>query len=320
MLKVVYFGTPDLSAEILSDLIKHRRCEIVGVVTRPDKPKGRSKRLEPSPVKKVALEHGIPLLQGPRCHSPEALEWLQSRQADLFLVIAFGEILKQSVLDLPPRGCWNVHASILPYYRGAAPMHWALRNGETETGVTIQRMALACDAGDVALEAKIPVPNSMTAGELKTEMVAAAKPLLARFFTLFEADLLELTPQDASLVTWAPKIEKADCKLEWNQSAQRLHNLVRASNPEPGAYAEIQQGNSIQKLGILKTVVHSEVSDLPVLSPGESALHDRRWWVGTGDGLLELITVQPEGKSIMGARDYLNGLRGIPPRFLREKG
>lgn len=320
MLRVVFFGTPQIAADLLEDLLQSQLCEIVGVVTRMDKPRGRSKTPMPSPVKELALRAGLPLLQAPRCHLPDSLRWLRERRADLFMVVAFGEILKTEVLDLPPMGCWNVHASLLPKYRGAAPMQWALRNGDPESGITLQRMVLACDAGAVAAESRVSIPKQMNLIELQTALVEAAKPALRRFLQDLEAGEVQLVGQDESLVTWAPKIELEDCQIDWSKPAAAIHDLVRSCDPEPGAFTWQPMQGEVKRFRILKSRTdESFTSDVPTLRPGQCWLQGAKLLVGTGEGRLELLLVQPEGKRPMAARDFVNGLKGAIPQFLSTK-
>jgi methionyl-tRNA formyltransferase len=320
MLRVVFFGTPHIAADLLEDLLQSRICEVVGVVSRMDKPKGRSKAPAPSPVKELALREGLPLLQAPRCHHPEALSWLRERQADLFLVVAFGEILKSEVLALPPMGCWNVHASLLPKYRGAAPMQWALRNGDLETGISLQRMVLACDAGAVAAESRVSIPQQMNLAELQSALLEAAKPLLHHFLKDLETGRIHLADQDESQVTWAPKIELEDCQIDWTQPAARIHNLIRSCDPEPGAFTWQAAQDETKRFRILKSRVddHPSSNTSPLLA-GQCSLQNSMLLVGTGEGRLELLVVQPESKRPMPAKDFVNGLKGTLPLFVSTK-
>jgi methionyl-tRNA formyltransferase len=313
MLRVVFFGTPQIAAELLQELMDQNICEIAGVVTRPDRPKGRSKELIASPVKQLAISRQLPLLQVSRCHQPEALAWFQQCNPDLFLVVAFGEILRAEVLAFPPKGCWNIHASLLPQYRGAAPMQWALRNGDATTGVCIQKMVLACDAGDVALESRVQIPESMNLAELQEALIQAAKPLLKEFFAQLTAGTLSLQQQDESFVSWAPKIELEDCGIDWEAPARDIHNLIRSCDPEPGAYTWSSSAEGGKRLRVLKSRLPADLD--ASLKPGQCALLQHRLVVGTGQGLLEILQLQPEGKKAMSARDFLNGARGILPTF-----
>jgi methionyl-tRNA formyltransferase len=320
MLKVVFFGTPEIGAALLEHVLHRKVCEVVGVVSRPDKPQGRSKHPVSSPVKEVALRHGIPLLQPIRCHHPESLSWLAEKNADVFLVVAFGEILRAEVLNVPRLGSWNVHASLLPAYRGAAPMQWALRHGDLTSGVSLQKMALACDAGEVALEATVPIAEAMNVADLQAALIEAAKPLLDQFFELLEAGSLTLRPQDETQVTWAPKIELDDCQIDWQKPAEEVHNLVRSSSPEPGAFTWMVQNGTTKRLRVLRTQIARDISFPAVLAPGALHTLGSKLLVGTQTDALELLQVQPEGKKIMSGKDFFNGMRGALPEILLSRG
>ena len=237
-LKVIFFGTSSFAARILSFLTENQ-VNVVAVVTRPDKPSGRNLQLSPSPVKEIAektLKH-VPILQPLKASLPEFIEDLQRVKGDLYVVVAYGEILKQSILDLPKKGCVNIHASLLPKYRGAAPIQRCLMAGEEETGITIIEMVAAMDAGPILAQESIPIPLELTFGELEPQLCQlGAKLILDVIKKYSEGDVIK-KEQDHGLATFAPKILPEDEKIHWERSAFAVNNQIRAlsQNPAPGA-------------------------------------------------------------------------------------
>lgn len=284
--KIVYFGTPVFAARVLAYLLKEG-VPIAGVVTQPDRPQGRSGAPAPSAVKEIA--QGLPLLQPEKSSDPQFLETLRAWQADLFVVVAFGQILPQVLLDIPPKGCINVHASLLPHLRGAAPMQRALMNGDRETGISIQKMVRKLDAGDVIAEVKMPIGEDTTLGELHDALCERAQPLLREVLVLYGKGIPPARTQDESRVTLAPKIEAAETQILWSRPPQEIHNQVRGLSPKPGAWTWVEVGGEKKRLKVLRTQV-----------------------VG---GELKLLEVQPEGRKPMAGEQWLRGLH-TPPRFL----
>ncbi len=301
-MRIVYFGTPEFAAEILLYLLNHG-VEVAGIVTQPDRPKGRSLQLTSSPVKLIALEKNIPLFQPEKASNEAFLEQLAALNADLFVVVVYGQILSQKLLDIPPLGSINVHPSLLPKFRGAAPVHRTLMAGETETGVSIQKIVKQLDAGDVLAVAKIPVPPSMIFGELDQKLNDLAKPLLLNVIREFEKRIPPGIPQDHTLATYAHKFELEELEIHWNKQAQELHNLIRAFSPKPGAWCWIQSGPERKRLKILRTQVVPKQG-----KPGE-LLPDAT--VACGQDALKLLEVQPEGKKAMKAEDWLRGQKNF---------
>lgn len=301
-MRIVFFGTPHFAAEVLQDLLAHKQ-PIVAVVTQPDRPKGRSGALLPSEVKQVAEVVGLPILQPEKASEPNFLLSLADYQADLYVVVAFGQILPQTLLNQPPLGCINVHASLLPKYRGAAPMQRCLMDGVTETGVCIQKMVKQLDAGDVIAETKILVPLEMNLGELQKELCEASKKLLLSVIHTFEGGIPFAEPQDTSKVTFAPKIETEECQIDWSLPAFRIHNKVRALSPRPGAWCWIELNGERKRLKIFRT--------RPLAKQGpQKNLDQPQALVYCGEDAIELVEVQPEGKKAMAATDWLRGLKG----------
>lgn len=307
-LKIVFFGTPQFAADVLSYLLDHQ-VNIVAVVTRTDKPKGRSGNPVPSPVKEVAISHGLPLYQPPRCSTPEFIEILATYQADLFVVVAYGEIVKEGVLSLPKKGCINVHASLLPKYRGAAPIHRAVINGETETGVCIMHMVKEMDAGDVIASASIPIGSETTYGELELALRGLGAQTLLQTLSSLQLGPVTATPQEHSQATLAKKIELEECRIDWTQPAQIVHNLVRGTNPTPGAWC-ISSVNGIEKrLKVLRTRVEANKSGKPgeIISRGK----EDGLIVACGQGAVRIIELKPEGKRAMSADDMMRGVSPV---------
>lgn len=305
-MRLVFFGTPPFAAHLLSFLLEKKE-NIVAVVTQPDRPKGRSQKLQYSAVKEVALAANLPLLQPEKASSETVVETLRGFSADLFVVVAYGEILKDNLLHLPPKGCINVHASLLPKYRGAAPIQRALMDGEKETGVCIMEMVRELDAGDVLGVKSLLVPEEMSAGELTEALAELACPLLFETLKKLEQGKGEKTVQDPKGVTFAPKITAADRLLDWRCPAEELHNQIRALSPEPGAYTTVQIGGEVKRLSIKKSSVLKKFSFTQ--PPGSFFYQDLQWVIACGEGALALQEVQLEGKKLMTIQEFMRGMQ-----------
>jgi len=308
-LRIVFFGTPDFAASILRYLLD-AQVEVVGVVTQPDRPKGRSLQESPSPVKSCLLERNlkIPVLQPLKASDAPFLEQLKQLRADLFVVVAFGQILPQTVLDIPAKGCLNIHASLLPKYRGAAPIQRSLLHGDKETGVAIQKMVKQLDAGDVIATAKIEIVPDMTSGELEKELCELSKPLLILVLQAYESGIPAAEPQNHSLATYASKVSVEEAEIDWNKPAEEIHNQVRAFSPKPGAWCWLAGSSGEQKrVKIIRTSVSDQNG-----APGRILTPDGV--VGCGSKSLKIIEIQPEGKRVMNASDWLRGFQ-TPPQF-----
>lgn len=323
-MRVIFFGTPQFALPTLERLLNHPHFNVIGVVTQPDKRRGRGKTLLPSAVKKVALSHQIPVWQPKRLKkSPETLEKLQQAQADVFVVIAYGQILPKSVLDMPKLGCINVHGSILPRYRGAAPIQWSLYQGETETGITTILMDEGMDTGDMLLKAYTPITLLDNADDIAFKLAHQGADLLIETLLQRETGILTPIPQDAALATYAPLIEKSDYIIDWNRPAIEIHHHVR------GFYPNCVTTYQNQPLKILATVPLGDAygsqfpSDydslqqqwesltLPLGQPGEVVGIVKQWGaiVQTGKEYLLLKTVQLSGKRPQSGWDFVNGMR-----------
>ena len=312
-MRIVFFGTPLFAAHTLSHLLKHG-VDIVAVVTKPDRPQGRSSTPVPTPVKCVALEHQppIPVFQPEVVSGPEYAPILAQFQADLFVVVAYGEIIKQHLLEMPKIACINVHPSLLPKYRGASPIQSSILNGDTETGVTIMHMTKKMDAGDIISVKKIPLEPNTTFGELEEELCNIGSDLLLRAIHSFEDETAQRTPQDHSQATIAKKIELEDCQVRWDIPAKIIHNRVRGVTPLPGAWCYVTIKDQQKRLRILSTRVDETSHQAP---PGTILATTKEGvLVSCIEGAILLLQVQPEGKKPMSAPDFI---RGLPPGTLK---
>ncbi len=298
--RIAYFGTPHFSAQVLRYL-KSKGVSVVGIVTQPDRPRGRSTKPQPSPVKQVAEEcfSHVPLLQPEKASNEEFLEQLKALQADLFVVVAFGQILTEKLLSISPKGCINVHTSLLPKYRGAAPIQRCLLDGEAETGVSIQKMVKALDAGDVIATAKMQIPREMIFKELETALCELSKPLLLKVIEDYSAGIPEAKPQDHTRVTYAAKINPVDGEIQWDDSAEKIHNQIRGFSPRPGAWTWLEK--PVKKMKILASREVEHRGDLP------GTILSKEGIVACGKGALQILEVQPEGKKAMSWSDWFRG-------------
>ena len=297
-MRVVFMGTPDIAATCLKKIMEDG-FDVVGVYTQPDRPKGRGMKMVFSPVKELALAQEIPVFQPESFREDAVVEELAALQPDVCAVVAYGRILPQRVLDLPTLGCVNIHASLLPQYRGSAPYQWAVLDGLKETGVSAQHMALKMDAGDVIDVEKTPIGEDETAGELLDRLAVLGADLLSRTLRRFEQGRPEGTAQDESLVTFAPMLDKAMCPIDWSKTAQQVHDHVRGLNPWPCATATL--GGTFFK-------IHSTVIVEGQGQPGEIlGLTKTGLRVACGEGAVEIRILQADGGKRMAAPDYFRG-------------
>jgi methionyl-tRNA formyltransferase len=296
-LKLLFYGTPDFALPAFHALLA--RHEIAAVITQPDRPAHRGQKLTPSAVKRAALAAGLPVLQPERMRDPEWAERLRAFGADVAVVVAFGQILPQAVLDAPASGSINIHGSLLPKYRGAAPIQWAVIRGERVTGITTFRMNAGMDTGDILLTAATPIGDEETAGELFVRLAALGAGVIVD--TLDRLPELTPVPQRHEEATLAPRLKKTDGVLDWTRPAHDLVNLVRGCNPWPGATTATPGG----PLTIWRAVSVPQSGG----APGTLVTHDRSLAVTTGNGLLLPTEVQPENRRPMAWADYLRGAR-----------
>ncbi len=298
-MKVVFMGTPDFAVPCLERLVSDGH-DVMAVYTQPDKPKGRGHHMMPPPVKETALKYNIPVYQPQKLRTSDAYEVLSSIKPDIIIVVAYGQILPKNILDIPEYGCVNIHASLLPRYRGAAPIQWCVVNGETVSGVTSMQMDVGLDTGDMLIKAETPVGENETAGELHDKLSVMGAQVMSDTIKALEKG--EITPekQDDSLSNYAPMLTKELCPIDWNLTANEVHNKVRGLSPWPGATAVC----SDKLFKIHKTGLAGKVKG----ASGEITESGKRLVVACGDGNgVEIITLQAQGKKAMPAADFLRG-------------
>lgn len=301
-LRLVFMGTPEFAVPSLQVLLDGQDV-VVGVVTQPDQPSGRGMILHAPPVKKLAEAYQVPVFQPAKLRTPEALEPFRAWQPDLIVVAAYGRMLPNSVLTLPPLGCINVHASLLPKYRGAAPIQWAIAEGEEETGVTIMRISERMDTGDILLQKAIPIEADDTGGSLHDKLSTLGAEALRETLQLLKQGQLLARPQNEADATYTPIIKKEDGRIDWRLSAITIERRIRAFNPWPSAYTTF--GGKLLK--VFKA--HLEAQPLRThVNPGTvTEVSPVHLLVATGDGQLSLLEVQLEGKRRMPIEEFLRG-------------
>lgn len=297
-MRVVFMGTPDIAATCLKKILADG-FEVVGVYTQPDRPKGRGMKLVASPVKEIALAAGIPVFQPENFRQEETVEQLRALKPDVCAVVAYGRILPQKVLDVPAYGCINIHASLLPKYRGSAPYQWAVLDGLTETGVTAMYLTREMDAGDIIDVSKTPIGENETAGQLLDRLAVLGADLLSKTLTRFENGKVPAAAQNEAEVSYAPMLDKTMCPIDWTKTAQQVHNHVRGLHPWPVATMELE-GKTF-KVHATKVVEGSG-------NPGEIlGLTKTGLRIACGEGAIEILSLQAEGGKRMAAPDYFRG-------------
>lgn len=304
--RLVFMGSPEFALPTLQVLAEAPYL-LVGVVTQPDRPAGRGRKLTPPPIKTLALDLGLPVIQPARLKEPAAIAQLQEWAPDLIVVTAYGQILRPAVLDLPQHGCLNVHASLLPRWRGAAPIQAAILHGDPQTGITIMRMDPGLDTGPILNQRTIAIYPDEDAGSLANRLAELGAKLLAETLPGYLAGEIQPQPQDESQVTYAPMLSKEEGRLNFNQPAESLARRVRAFTPWPGAYT-LWQG---QPLKILRAhTAHRSAEPTSPRNPGTHANHGGLPAIKANPGLLILDEVQPAGKRAMSGEVFLHGARG----------
>lgn len=297
-MRVVFMGTPDIAATCLKQIIADG-FQVVGVYTQPDRPKNRGMKLAFSPVKEVALANDIPVFQPENFREEETVQALRELKPDVVAVVAYGRILPQKVLDIPPMGCINIHASLLPAYRGSAPYQWAVLHGLKETGVSAMYLCREMDAGDVIDIAKTPIGENETAGQLLDRLAVLGADLLSKTLTSIEKGTVTATPQDESQVSYAPMLDKSMCPIDFTKTAQQVHDHVRGLHPWPVATMTLS--------GKLFKVHETVITD-GCGQPGEIlGLTKTGLKIACGEGAVEIRSLQAEGGKRMGAADYFRG-------------
>lgn len=305
-MKIVFMGTPEFAAICLEEILNSKH-EVVGVITVPDKPAGRGQKLAQSAVAKLAIEKNLKLLQPEKLKNPEFLEELKSLNADAFVVVAF-RMLPKEVWQIPAKGTFNLHASLLPQYRGAAPINWAIINGETETGVTTFMIDEKIDTGNILLKEKVEILPDDNAGILHDKLAKTGKKLIIETLNGLEKSEIQPKPQeDQEELKPAPKIFKEDCKINWSEPVEKIHNKIRGLSPYPAAWTIFKKGEESKLVKIYKG--HFEKGAHSNKNFGEISFEQNIIRIQLSDGHYFIEELQPEGKKRMTAREFLNGLK-----------
>ena len=304
-MRIVFMGTPDFAEGSLKALRESGKHEIVGVVTQPDRPKGRGNKMLMTPVKEYALEAGYTVYQPQKVKTPEFVQILRDLNPELIVVAAFGQFLSKEILELPKYGCINVHASLLPKYRGAAPIQYAIIKGEKESGVTIMQMDIGMDTGAMLSKVVVPIGENTTMGELHDALRAEGAALLLTTIDDIAAGKAVAVPQNNDEATYATLLDRSMEHIDWSKTAQEVHNLIRGFNPAPSTFTKLPNGKSLKIWGSRLTDKTSTAAAGTVV---ETAKHS--FFVACGEGVVEITEVQPESKKRMPAQVFLNG-RGV---------
>lgn len=304
-MRIVFMGTPDFAVGSLQALCESGKHEILAVVTQPDRPKGRGNKLLQTPVKEYALAQGLTVYQPQKVKTPEFVELLHELQPELIVVAAFGQFLSKEILELPKYGCINVHASLLPKYRGAAPIQYAIIKGEKESGVTIMQMDIGMDTGAMLDKVVVPIAENTTMGELHDALREQGAALLLEVIDKIAAGTAVAEPQDNEQATYATLLDRSMEHIDWSKTAQEVHNLIRGFNPAPSTFTKLPNGKSLKIWGSKMTDKSSAAAAGTVIESGKHS-----FFVACGEGVLEITEVQPESKKRMPAQVFLNG-RGV---------
>lgn len=304
-MRIVFMGTPDFAVGSLQALCESGKHEILAVVTQPDRPKGRGNKLLQTPVKEYALAQGLTVYQPQKVKTPEFVELLHELQPELIVVAAFGQFLSKEILELPKYGCINVHASLLPKYRGAAPIQYAIIKGEKESGVTIMQMDIGMDTGAMLDKVVVPIAENTTMGELHDALREQGAALLLEVIDKIATGTAVAEPQDDVQATYATLLDRSMEHIDWSKTAQEVHNLIRGFNPAPSTFTKLPNGKSLKIWGSKMTDKSSAAAAGTVIETGKHS-----FFVACGEGVLEITEVQPESKKRMPAQVFLNG-RGV---------
>ena len=304
-MRIVFMGTPDFAVGSLQALCESGKHEILAVVTQPDRPKGRGNKLLQTPVKEYALEQGLTVYQPQKVKTPEFVELLHELQPELIVVAAFGQFLSKEILELPKYGCINVHASLLPKYRGAAPIQYAIIKGEKKSGVTIMQMDIGMDTGAMLDKVVVPIAENTTMGELHDALREQGATLLLQVIDKIATGTAVAEPQDNEQATYATLLDRSMEHIDWSKTAQEVHNLIRGFNPAPSTFTKLPNGKSLKIWGSKMTDKSSAAAAGTVIETGKHS-----FFVACGEGVLEITEVQPESKKRMPAQVFLNG-RGV---------
>lgn len=305
-MRIIFMGTPDFAVQVLDALLKSEH-EVIGVYTQPDKPKGRGKSMQYTPVKELALEHQLAVYQPVSIREPQVIEELKEQEPDAIVVVAFGQILPEAVLQIPPYGCVNVHASLLPKYRGAAPIQWAILDGETESGVTTMYMEKGLDTGDMIEQTVIPISSEETGGSYHDKLAAAGASLCLSTLNKMQAGTARRIPQDNTKSSYAHMLNKSMGNLDFHKPAAELERFVRGLNPWPSAYSQIQGKNlKIYEADVVLEETLLE-EDRQMEAGTVIAVDKKTFTVRCGEGALKLRSLQLEGKKRMDTAAFLLG-------------
>ena len=306
--RIVFMGTPDFAATILVKVIESQVFDVTGVYCQPDRPCGRGQKCAPPPVKRVALGHGLPVFQPATFKAPDALAGLAALSPDILLVAAYGLILPQTVLALPRLGPWNVHASLLPRYRGAAPIQRAILSGETSTGITIMKMEAGLDTGPMFLARSIPIGPDETGGSLHDRLAELGGLMAVEALTLVVKGLAPTTRQDDALATYAPKITRDDTFIRWDEPVATIHNRIRAMSPRPGAFFFLELPGVNRRIRLQAAPGLPEHTTTSPASPGRVlGLSAGMLSLASRDGVYRIPSLKPEGKNWMDATSFACG-------------
>ena len=307
-LRLIFMGTPEFAVPTLLELVAHGH-DIAAVYTRAAKPAGRGMKLQLSPVEQEARRLGIAVLTPATLKTPEALEAFRAHHADAAVVVAYGMILPKTILDAPPLGCFNLHASLLPRWRGAAPINRAIMAGDNETGVMVTKMDSGLDTGDIAMAERMTITDAMTAADLHDALARLGADLMARAMGALERGMLRFTPQRGEGVTYAAKIDKAEARIDWNRPAREVLRHIHGLSPFPGAWCEMPLDGAAQRVKILRCEIAKGDGE-----PG--SVLDDRLMIACSQGAIRILELQRAGKGAMKAEDFLRGTPLKPPMRL----
>jgi methionyl-tRNA formyltransferase len=307
-LRLIFMGTPDFAVPTLLELVAHGH-EIVAVYTRAAKPAGRGMKLQLSPVEREARRLGIPVLTPKTLKTPEALDEFRAHEADAAVVVAYGMILPQAILDAPKLGCFNLHASLLPRWRGAAPINRAIMEGDAETGVMVMKVDVGLDTGDVAMAERLTITDRMTAADLHDALAPLGADLMVRAMGALQRGALQLTRQSEAGVTYAAKIDKAEARIDWSRPARAVLRHIHGLSPFPGAWSEVEIEGEPKRIKILRCELAKASG-----APGE--VLDDHLTIACSEGAIRILELQRAGKAPMKTEEFLRGTQLTPPARL----
>ena len=313
-MRIILCGTPEFAVPTLKHLLDQPDFEIAAVITQPDRPRGRGMEVSPSPVKQVAVGAGLQILQPEKIRALEVQETLRSLQPDAIVIIAYGQIIPARLLSIPKHGWINLHGSLLPKYRGAAPIQWAIANGETSTGLTTMRIDAGMDTGDMLLQAELPISADETTPQLAARMAEAGAPLMVETLRGIASGTISPHPQNHDLATYAPLLKREDGRIDWSRPAQEIYNRMRAFTPWPGSFTTFR-GQTVHFWAEpvskgLSNPQSGPASELADLAPGTLRVHEQRLFVDCGGAtVLRVVSVKREGGKSVDAMEYAHGVR-----------